>query len=68
MKTLESYVKLTIIVTREPVPNPKADNGHGYHYVARCDEIPDCYGSGPTVNEALKMFQRLALLWINVVR
>ena len=68
MKTLEEYSKLTIRISKEVVFEPKIDDGHGYQYFARCDEIPGCCVHGSTISDVFQKFQKLAELWINLAR
>lgn len=64
MKSLESYSRLTLRISKEPVILwPKRNNGHGYRYFVRCDEIPGCCAHGSTIADAVKYFQEMAELW-----
>jgi len=68
VKSLENYHKLTIRLSKVRVFKQNSSNGHGYRYSFKCDEIPECQGYGSTISDALEKFQKLAKLWINLVR
>jgi len=68
MKSLEIYPKLTIRLTKVMISKQDRNNGHGYRYKFKCDEIPECKGYGLTISDSLNKFQKLAKLWINLVR
>lgn len=63
MKGLESYSKLTLRISKEPISQLRRNNGHGYRYFIRCDEIPGCCAHGSTLDDAFKYFQEMAELW-----
>ena len=67
VKSLENYPKLTIRLSKVRIFR-KGSNGYGYRYSFKCDEIPECRGYGSTISDALEKFQKLAKLWINLVR
>ena len=67
MRSLENYSQLTIRISKVRVFK-RSGNGHGYRFLFRCDEIPECGGYGDTVSEALEKFQKQAQLWVNLVR
>ena len=62
MKSLEEYSKLTIRISKEVIFEPNVDNGHGYQYFIRCDEIPGCCVHGAIISDVLQKFQKLAEL------
>ena len=69
MKSLENYPKLTIRIFKVKIFGQKDRNdGYGYQYLFRCDELPECRGYGSTVSDALDKFQKMAKLWINLAR
>jgi len=68
LKSLENYAKLTIRLSKVRIYKQDSSNGHGYRYSFTCDEIPECQGYGLTISDALEKFQKLAKLWINLVR
>ena len=68
MKSLEIYPRLTIRLTKVRISKRDKSNGHGCRYTFKCDEIPECEGYGLTVSDSLDKFQKLAKLWINLVR
>jgi len=68
MKSLENYPRLTIRLSKVRIAKRNSSNGYGYRYSFRCDEIPECRGYGSTVSDSLEKFQKLAMLWINLVR
>jgi len=69
MKSLENYSKLTIRISKVKVfTHRNGNDGYGYRFFFRCDEIPECSGYAVTVSNALEVFQRMAKLWINLVR
>jgi len=68
MKSLEIYPRLTIRLTKVRIAKRDRSNGHGCRYTFKCDEIPECRGYGSTVFDSLEKFQKLAMLWINLVR
>jgi len=68
LKSLDNYQQLTIRISKVLNPKNNVDNGHGYRWLIRCDEIPGCLGYGTTVADALRQFQKLARVWINVVK
>lgn len=68
MKSLENYPKLTIRVSKVRIFKQDSSDGYGYRYLFKCDEIPECRGYGLTISDALEKFQKLAKLWINLVR
>ena len=67
MKSLENYPKLTIRISKVRIFK-QDNNGYGYRYFFECDEIPEFKGYGLTIEDALEKFQKLAVLWINLVR
>jgi predicted RNase H-like HicB family nuclease len=67
MKSLGNYSKLTIRLSKVRSPTQNSNDGHGYRYLVKCDEIPGCRGYGPTISDALENFQKLAELWVNLV-
>jgi len=72
VKSLENYTKLTIRLSKVRIVKRDSGNGNGngngYRYSFKCDEIPECRGYGLTISDALEKFQKLAKLWINLVR
>jgi len=68
VKSLENYPKLTIRITKVRISKQYSNDGYGYRYLFKCDEIPQCQGYGFTVSDALEKFRKLAELWINLVR
>jgi len=69
MKSLENYSKLTIRISKVKVSTRRdGGDGYGYRFFFKCDEIPECSGYAATVSNALGMFQKMAKLWINLVR
>jgi hypothetical protein len=69
MKSLENYSKLTIRISKVKVfTHRNGGDGYGYRFFFRCDEIPECSGYAVTVSNALGVFQKMAKLWINLVR
>jgi hypothetical protein len=67
MKNLNNYPELTIRIAKVRTLKGSPNNGYGYRYLFKCDQIPECKGYGSTVSEALDKFQKLAKLWINLV-
>jgi len=67
MKSLENYSKLTIRISKVRIFKRNSDDGYGYRYLFKCDEIPECSGYGSTISEALEKFQKIAELWANLV-
>ncbi|MBN1862114.1 MAG: hypothetical protein JW790_00510 [Dehalococcoidales bacterium] len=67
MRSLENYARLTIRISKVKVPGQNHNNGYGYRFLFKCDEIPECGGYGATVMEALERFQKQARLWANLV-
>ena len=65
MKSLENYSKLTIRISKARIFSRNSNNGHGYQYLVKCDELPGCCGHGSTISDALEDFQRMAKLWLN---
>ena len=66
MKSLDSYPKLTLRISREALAPRKPNgngNGHSYRYFIRCDEMPGCCAHGSTISDALDYFQEMAELW-----
>jgi len=68
MKMLGNYTQLTIRISKVRTITRNRNDGHGYRYLVVCDEIPGCRVYGSTISGALVNFQKLAELWINVVR
>ena len=69
MKSLGNYSELTIRISKVRIfKQQNGNDGYGYRYLFRCDEIPECSGYGSTVSDALEKFQKMAKLWINLVR
>ncbi len=64
MKSLRNYSKLTIRISKARIFRRNSNNGHGYRYFARCDEMPGCCGHGSTISDALEDFQKMAELWL----
>ena len=67
MKNLESYPRLTLRVSKEPL-SPRRLNGNGngngsHRYFVRCDEMPGCCAHGSTIGDALDYFEEMAALW-----
>jgi len=57
MKSLENYSKLTIRISKVRLFKRDSDDGYGYRYLFKCDEIPECSGYGSTISDALKSFK-----------
>jgi predicted RNase H-like HicB family nuclease len=68
MKSLDNYPRLTIRISKVMINGSKhkSDNGYGYRHFFSCDEIPECYGYGLTVSDALEKFEKLADLCIKL--
>ena len=66
MKSLGNYSKLTIRLSKVRTPQQNSNDGHGYGYLVRCDEIPGWRGYGPTISDALETFQKLAIIARNL--
>ena len=66
MKTLDNYSRLTIRILKAKIVAQNGDDGYGYRHLFTCDEIPECRGYGSSVSDALKKFQKLAELLIEL--
>jgi len=64
MKSLENYGKLTIRISKARIFSRSSNDGHGFQYLVKCDEIPGCCGHGSTISDALEDFQEMAELWL----
>lgn len=65
MKSLGNYSKLTIRISKARIFRRHSNDGHGYRYFVKCDELPGCCGHGSTLSDALKNFQKMAELWLS---
>ncbi len=66
VKTLDKYSRLTIRILKAKIVEQNGDDGYGYRHLFTCDEIPECRGYGSSVSDALKKFQKLAELLIEL--
>jgi predicted RNase H-like HicB family nuclease len=67
MNSLGKYSNLTIRISKVRIFKQNSNNGYGYRYLFKCDEIPECSGYGSTISDALEKFQKMAELWVNLV-
>jgi len=64
MKALAGYENLTIRISRQRIFKPNYNNGTGYMFFVKSDEIPGCSAHGSTISEALNNFQENAEVWL----
>ncbi len=64
MRVLADYKQLTIRISRQRMFKPNYNNGKGYLFFVKSDEIPGCSARGSTISEALNNFQENAEVWL----